>query len=442
MFLASLVPPPAFAFPGQALLLDTGVPLIWLLLAGIVLIGVVVVQVRLRAQLQAAQESAAARVSDLQAENAKLFREVQARVHELMERDKLLEEVKLSAEQNQEEHRDFLSLTGHRMRKPLETLVSTMSLLARGGDDETRHLAEAALGQCRTLRSNIEEIQRAGQDTPQGLETAAAPAAAALGMEETDHPLSILLVENDSHPSLRRRLEASGHQVRCESNGVDGAEAALKSKYDLVMIDVRLPLIDGVETANKMRGDYSNDNLLIFGMLDNLKKGDREHYVAKGLSGVLPSEPTDAQLTQLLSWVEQKSQGKSAAGKPGRTNKVLNASTLERQRDTLGHLAFAELLGDRLANLPKKITAFTSALTGRHWLDAQHQAQAIAAEAESVGLEVVSGRLKALSARLSIDSERDYCRHQRTEILGLMRTSIQQLKSWREKNVHTEWALR
>ena len=66
----------------------------------------------------------------------------------------------------------------------------------------------------------------------------------------------------------------------------------------------------------------------------------------------------------------------------------------------------------------------------------------LAAEAESVGLEVVASRLKALSARLSIDSERDYCRHQRTEILGLMRSSIQQLKSWREKNVHTEWALR
>ncbi|WP_105102337.1 response regulator [Microbulbifer pacificus] len=430
-----------FAFPGESLLLETRLPLVWVLLASLAAIASVVAWLRLRARLQASAQASGARVVDLQAENAKLFRQVQARVHELMERDRQLEEARVSAEQVDEEHRDFLSLSGHRMRKPLETLVSTMSLLARGGDAEARQLAEAALAQCRNLRSCIEEIQRAGQGTPE------APGAAASGRmaagEDTMRELHVLLVENDSHPSLRPRLEACGHKVRRETNGVDGAEAALRGNFDLVLIDVRLPLIDGVETARKIRGELANDSLIIFGMLDRLDPGDKERYAGRGLSGVLPSQPSDSQLLQLLNWVEQKTRSRATGnGKPARAAKVLNASTLERQRDTLGHLAFAELLGDRLANLPKKITAFTSALTGRHWLDAQHQAQAIAAEAESVGLEVVASRLKALSARLSIDSERDYCRHQRTEILGLMRNSIQQLKAWRENNVHTEWALR
>lgn len=432
----------AAAFPGESLLLDTQLSLAWVIPAALIAIVCAVLLIRTRAELQAAQEAAATRAADLQAENAKLFRQLQARVSELMEKDKRLDEARVSLEQVQEEHRDFLSITGHRMRKPLETLVSTMSLLARGGDEETRHLAEAALGQCRGLRSNIEEIQRAGQGAnPEA--PGAAPTLAALGSEENLRELQILLVENDSHPSLRPRLEACGHSVRRETNGVDGAEAALKGSFDLVLMDVRLPLIDGVETARKIRGDFAKDGLLIFGMLDSVGKDDRDRYAGRGLSGVLPSQPSDNQLFQLLSWVEQKTRSaKQGSGAAKRPVKVLNPSTLERQRDTLGHLAFAELLGDRVAGLPKKITAFTSALTGRHWLDAQHQAQAIAAEAESVGLEVVASRLKALSARLSIDSERDYCRHQRTEILGLMRSSIQQLKSWREKNVHTEWALR
>ncbi|WP_248215163.1 hypothetical protein [Microbulbifer sp. CAU 1566] len=438
--LLSNCPAVALAFPGEALLLENRLPLLWVLLAAVVAVASFIALVYLRAQLQAAQESGASKVADLQAENAKLFRQVQTRVHELMERDKLLDEAKVAAEQLQEEHRDFLSLTGHRMRKPLETLVSTMSLLARGGDEETRHLAEAALGQCRALRSNIEEVQRAGQGTPQAVDGPSI--SAAITSDDSQRELLVLLVENDSHPSLRPRLEACGHKVRRETNGIDGAEAALKGNFDLVLIDVRLPLIDGVETARKIRGDYANENLLIFGMLDSVGAGDKDRYAGRGLSGVLPSQPTGAQLSQLLSWVDQKTRSRSGSSKPARATKVLNSSTLERQRDTLGHLAFAELLGDRLANLPKKITAFTSALTGRHWLDAQHQAQVIAAEAESVGLEVVASRLKALSARLTIDSERDYCRHQRTEVLGLMRNSIQQLKAWRERNVHTEWALR
>lgn len=440
VLLLSTCPALASAFPGESLLLETRLPLLWLLLAGITALALFVVQWRLRTRLQEEQDSGVAKLTDLQAENVKLFRQVQTRVHELMERDKWLEEAKSSAAGKQEEHRDFLSITGHRMRKPLETLVSTMNLLSRGGEEETRHLAEAALGQCRTLRSNIEDIQRAGQGGGQQAETASA--SAALSSEEAQRALQILLVENDSHPSLRTRLEASGHKVRRETNGVDAADAALKGSFDLVLMDVRLPLIDGVETAHKIRCDYANESLLIFGMLDRVGKGDRDRYSGRGLSGVLPCQPSEAQLRQLLSWVEQKTRSKSSVGKPGRAAKVLNPSALEQQRDTLGHLAFAELMGDRIANLPKKITAFTSALTGRHWLDAQHQAQVIAAESESVGLEVVTSRLQTLSARLSIDSEREYCRHQRTEILGLMRTSIQQLKSWREKNVHTEWALR
>ncbi|MFV8783396.1 response regulator [Microbulbifer sp. SA54] len=432
----AMAPSLAFAFPGEEWLLDIQLPLAWVLVSGIIAVIAIAAAIRASAQASAARESGAAQVADLQVENAKLFRQLQSRVHELMARDKLLDEAKAAAEQQEEEHRDFLSISGHRMRKPLETLVSTLNLLSRVEDGDVRQLAEAAIGQCRMLRGGIEDIQRAGQASAQE------SADSMIARQESQRELEILLIENSNHPTLRTRLEALGHRVRRETNGVDGADAALRAKYDLVLVDIRLPLIDGVETARKIRGDYANESLLIFGMVENPTAADRERLVARGLSGVLPVSPSDNQLLQLLGWVDEKTRTTAPTGKTSRSSKVFNPITLERQRDTLGHHAFAELLGDRLASLPKKITAFTSALTGRHWLDAQHQAQAIAAEAESVGLELVSSRLKAMAARLTIDSERDYCRHQRTEILGLMRNSIQQLKSWREKNVHTEWALR
>ena len=428
-------PQVAAAFPGESFLLDTQLPVIWTLFAGLAAFACLGGLLACRARIAATEESASAKVANLQAENAKLFRQMQSRSHELISRDKTLEEAKANLEQVQEEHRDFLSITGHRMRKPLETLVSTINLLARGEDEDVRQLAEAALGQCRMLRGGVEDIQRAGQVTTEAVAPAITP-------DENHRELEILLIENDNHPSLRARLEAHGHRVRRETNGVDGADAALRGRYDLVLVDVQLPLIDGVETARKIRGDYVNESLLIFGMVETPNQADKERFIARGLTGILPVKPSEGQLMQLLGWVDEKTRRSSPSGKPTRTSKILNPSTLERQRDTLGHLAFAELLGDRLANLPKKITAFTSALTGRHWIDAQHQAQAIAAEAESVGLEMVASRLKAIAARLTIDSERDYCRHQRTEILGLMRSSVQQLKAWREKNVHTEWALR
>lgn len=122
--------------------------------------------------------------------------------------------------------------------------------------------------------------------------------------------------------------------------------------------------------------------------------------------------------------------------------KVLNLEALERKRATLGHQTFAELINRRSAGLPKKITELTSALTGRHWLDAEKIALVVAANAEEIGLDAISGHLRNLSAQLGIDSERERCRQRRTELLNLMRVSIQQLQDWKSKNLHTEWALR
>ncbi|WP_141398510.1 MULTISPECIES: hypothetical protein [Microbulbifer] len=122
--------------------------------------------------------------------------------------------------------------------------------------------------------------------------------------------------------------------------------------------------------------------------------------------------------------------------------RVLNLNALEQKRDTLGHQTFADLINRRAAHLPKKITELTSALTGRHWLDAERLALVVAANAEEIALDAIAGHLRNLSAQLGIDSEREGCRQQRSELLNLMRVSLQQLQDWKSKNLHTEWALR
>lgn len=149
----------------------------------------------------------------------------------------------------------------------------------------------------------------------------------------------------------------------------------------------------------------------------------------------------EQQLEQLLRWAARHARKPAPEAKRRRPTRLLNTDTLCHQRDTLGHPSFVELLSDRCATLPKKTTALTSALTRRHWLDAEQMTRSIAANADEIGLEAVAARLRALGSRLSIDSEREYCRHQRTELLNLMRTSIQQLRAWREENEPIERAV-
>jgi len=65
----------------------------------------------------------------------------------------------------------------------------------------------------------------------------------------------ILVVEDD--PSIRMGLEdtltAKGYQVEVVGKGGDGAERALSGRYDLVVLDVMLPDIDGFEVCRRIR---------------------------------------------------------------------------------------------------------------------------------------------------------------------------------------------
>ena len=66
----------------------------------------------------------------------------------------------------------------------------------------------------------------------------------------------ILVVEDD--PSIRLGLEdtlaAKGYEVEVVGRGGDGAERALTGRYDLVVLDVMLPDIDGFEVCRRIRG--------------------------------------------------------------------------------------------------------------------------------------------------------------------------------------------
>jgi DNA-binding response OmpR family regulator len=67
----------------------------------------------------------------------------------------------------------------------------------------------------------------------------------------------ILVVEDD--PSIRMGLEdtltAKGYQVEVVSRGAEGAERAISGKYDLLVLDVMLPDIDGFEVCRRIRGE-------------------------------------------------------------------------------------------------------------------------------------------------------------------------------------------
>lgn len=65
----------------------------------------------------------------------------------------------------------------------------------------------------------------------------------------------ILIIEDDPRlgPRLKRNLELSGFQVALASNGHSGFDCALSCNADLIVLDLMLPVIDGMDILTKLR---------------------------------------------------------------------------------------------------------------------------------------------------------------------------------------------
>ncbi len=76
-------------------------------------------------------------------------------------------------------------------------------------------------------------------------------------MESIDkqRQLSLLLVDDDVElcGMMREFFAQEGHHLDCAYNGRDGLTAALNGTYDLVILDVMLPVVDGFELLQRMR---------------------------------------------------------------------------------------------------------------------------------------------------------------------------------------------
>ena len=104
--------------------------------------------------------------------------------------------------------------------------------------------------------------------------------------------LRILLAEDDwtSAFALKTLLEKSGHEVIVAENGREALGIIDRSQIDLVLMDVQMPVMDGVEATLAIRAAERRDGrqaIPIIAMTAFAMAGDREKFLAKGMNGYL-----------------------------------------------------------------------------------------------------------------------------------------------------------
>ncbi|MBF0551263.1 MAG: response regulator [Deltaproteobacteria bacterium] len=105
-------------------------------------------------------------------------------------------------------------------------------------------------------------------------------------------PLKILLAEDDL---LNQKfgieiLQCQGHTVTPANNGQEVLELLNKEVFDLILMDVSMPEIDGIEVTKEIRSSSSNKfdkNIPIIAQTAHVIKGDREKFLQVGMDGYI-----------------------------------------------------------------------------------------------------------------------------------------------------------
>lgn len=118
------------------------------------------------------------------------------------------------------------------------------------------------------------------------------------------HPLQILLVDDNRVNLLlaTRLLARLGYEVTAVNSGYEAIEAVTASDFDLVLMDIAMPGLDGIETTRRIRDALEPDQCpRIVAFTANVFEDSHESYIAQGLDGLLPKPIHLGELTEILN---------------------------------------------------------------------------------------------------------------------------------------------
>ena len=109
--------------------------------------------------------------------------------------------------------------------------------------------------------------------------------------------IRVLLVEDNliNRKLASKLLEKKGAKIVCATNGVEALEILQKEQFDLVLMDIQMPVMDGFEATKQIRSmeNEKNSNIPVIAMTAHALKGDRDKCLAAGMDDYL-SKPIKA----------------------------------------------------------------------------------------------------------------------------------------------------
>jgi len=124
--------------------------------------------------------------------------------------------------------------------------------------------------------------------------------------------LNILVAEDNAinQRVARFLIEKLGHKVEIAENGKIALEKFKDNDYDLILMDIQMPIMDGLEATREIRSFETQNNIEkripIVALTANTMKGDREKFLDSGMNDYIGKPFKASELSQLIYRITQK----------------------------------------------------------------------------------------------------------------------------------------
>jgi CheY-like chemotaxis protein/HPt (histidine-containing phosphotransfer) domain-containing protein len=245
------------------------------------------------------------------------------------------------------------------------------------------------------LHAAVTELLGAG--TQEGAEAASGTFDEDLGAR---HPLRILLAEDNvvNQKLAVRLLEKLGYRTDIAGNGLEAIDALERQTYDLLLSDVQMPEMDGLEATRRIIERWNGDRPRIVAMTAEAMAGDRERCLAAGMDDYVTKPIRVEELIAAIERTPRRGAGVAPAGTPADGDGQIDTSVLSRLSEgTGGDASFVqELIDQFLSDAPSLVAAARNGLENGNAEEVRRAAHTLKSNAATFGARRLAERSRAV----------------------------------------------
>ncbi|MDA1052562.1 MAG: response regulator [Planctomycetota bacterium] len=241
-------------------------------------------------------------------------------------------------------------------------------------------------------------------------------------------PLRVLLAE-DSLFNQRLAigvLERHGHQIVVANNGHEAIAAVQSSRFDVVLMDVQMPEMDGLEATAAIRQWESEvgGHIPIIAMTAHAMKGDRELCLESGMDGYVPKPVRAKELFAALRSLLPDSRAPNAPVDENTAQPSVAFDLTELLANVGGnHQLLLEMIGIFLDECPKQTAAMRHAIDNHDAAKLRLAAHTLKGSLRHFGAEhpaALAEALEEMGKRDELDGADPTCAELEPEVQSLM----------------------